>query len=491
MSRKNKKIKKRFRIFSTIIWIILSVATLYFSFNIFKTDMIPDKYLIIGGIAILSLIVLTGFLTISRKSGVKTFIIVDIIMILFISMYLFAGNKINVVYNFLENNLGIKYKTNIYNVAVKVDSEFNSLSDIEGKTIIYFDDSKEESQLVNEIKEKIKNANITKGNDMNTALVKITQDPNYIVIVNSGNYDAMTGIDEEYYNKTKIIATIEIKKEIEEEKNQNIEQKQDITNNPFVVYISGIDTRSGKLPNRSLTDVNIIMAVNPKTKKVLMVHIPRDMYVKVPGKQGARDKLTHLGTIGGVEMTMEAIEDLVDINFSYYIRLNFNSVIKLVDAIGGIDVYSDVNYKFNAYNLPSLTIYPLQMNHLNGNEALAFAKERHAYVTGDRHRGENQEQVIQRIIEKMSSSTKLLTKSNEILKALEGTFETNISANEISELVKMQLDDMAKWKVEIYNINGTSALDYTYSYPNQQLYIMHADTATITEAKKKLDEFSN
>ena len=421
-----------------------------------------------------------------KKSGFIIFIITDLIMILLIGTYFYAGSKINLLYNFLENSFGIKYKTNIYDVVVKTDSDYDSLESIAEQKIFYYIDDDDEELLLKKINESIKKPKLVLGENINDSLSKVTEDKNYILIVNSGNYDAMVGIDEEYEKKTKIIGTIEIK--IEDETIKKEENTNNITDNPFIVYICGIDTRSGKLPVKSLSDVNIIMTINPKNKKILMVHIPRDAYVELPAKNGARDKLTHTGTIGGVDLTMQTIENYMDIDLSYYIRLNFNSVVRLVDAIGGIDVYSDVNYEFHSYNLPSLVIHPLQMNHLNGQEALAFAKERHAYATGDKHRGENQEQVIQRIIEKMGQSKTLLTSYDEILKALNGTFETNITNDNISELVKMQINDMANWNIETYNINGTGTLDYTYSYPKQKLYVMNTDMETVNQAVNKINQ---
>jgi anionic cell wall polymer biosynthesis LytR-Cps2A-Psr (LCP) family protein len=127
-------------------------------------------------------------------------------------------------------------------------------------------------------------------------------------------------------------------------------------------------------------------------------------------------------------------------------------------------------------------------NNVKGKCALAFARERHAYKTGDKHRGENQEQVIQRIIEKISSSTVLLNKYSEILKSLNDSFETNMEADKITSLVKMQLDDMAKWSIDTYNVTGTGSLEYTYSYPNQRLYVMYPDYKTVETAKEKIKE---
>ena len=485
MSKSKKKvISKGFKTYNIIMWILLVIVTIYFGYSVSKTNMIPNKYFVIGIITLTFILILFGAIVIFKKNGFKRFILIDIIMIIAIIIETFTASKISAVYSFLEDNLGVKYETNIYNVVVNVNSSFNSFSDLSQKEINYYNDLENKQLLINSINDKINKPNLKLVDDINSSFLKLLKDKKYVLIINAGNYDSIIENNDGYEEKVKVIGTIEIKTELKETK----KQKVDVTKDPFVLFISGIDTRSGKLPQKSLSDVNIIMAINPNTKKILMVHIPRDYYVKVPGKNGYRDKLTHTGTIGGVNLTIKTIEEQFKIDLPYYVRLNFNSVVKLVDAIGGIDVYSDVNYKFNSSNLPSLTIYPLQMNHLNGQEALAFAKERHAYASGDRHRGENQEQVLQRVIEKMTSSTTLLNKFNEILRALNGTFETNVTSEDISALVKMQLNDMSKWNIETYNVDGTGSMEYTYSYKNQKLYVMYPNEATVSTAVKKLQD---
>ena len=165
-----------------------------------------------------------------------------------------------------------------------------------------------------------------------------------VAIINSGSFESLLSIDDKLEDKVRILDTIEVKTKVDEE-NINI----DVTKNPFVIYLSGIDTRSNYMPARSLSDVNIILAVNPNTKNILMVHIPRDAYVQIHNTTGLKDKLTHAGTRGGIKLSMATIEDLLEIDIPYYIRVNFNAVVDLVNAIGGINIYSDVNYSFTCW----------------------------------------------------------------------------------------------------------------------------------------------
>lgn len=483
MGKRYKKEKNcnKVKIVSIIIWVLFVAISLYLICNVIRTDMIPTKYLTIG-IIVISILMVLILMTIGlKKKGMIVFIVLDILMILASFFEIYVGTKLNTLTDFLNNQLEAKYVTNVYNVVVNIDSDYNSLDDIANKDIYYLKEDNDE-KVINNINKNIKNAKIINVADILDVFKNLQKDKKYISIMNSGNYDAIISNDEEIEKSVKIIGSFEIKEEVKAESN-NI----DVTKEPFVIFINGIDTRSGKLPARSLSDVNIIMAINPKTKHILMIHVPRDYYVEVSGKNGAKDKLTHTGSIGGVDLTMRTLEDLLEIDMKYYVRTNFNAVINLVDAIGGIDVYSDVDYSFHSYNLPALVINP-GYNHLNGNEALAFAKERHAYKEGDRHRGENQEQVIKCVINKMTSSKTMLTNFDNIFESLKGTFETNFALENISALVKMQISEMPKWTIENCNVTGTGSEEYTYSYPSQKLYVMKPDMTSVKNAINKLNE---
>lgn len=229
------------------------------------------------------------------------------------------------------------------------------------------------------------------------------------------------------------------------------------------------------------------MTVNPKTKNILMTTIPRDYYVQLHGVVGLRDKLTHAGALGGLALSMDTIEDLLEFEFSRYVRVNFNFVIDLVNTLGGLTLYSDVNYNISAYTNRRCTFVPGN-NQVDGACALAFARERYAYADGDRHRGRNQEQVIEKIFEKLTNSTTFISRYSDILNSLSGSFDTNISTSDITSLVNMQLNDMAKWTVETYNLDGTTGMTYTYSYPNQLLSVMYPDETTVGIAKLKIKQ---
>ena len=323
--------------------------------------------------------------------------------------------------------------------------------------------------------------NIEYETSMYDLLNNLTTDEELIVYVNAGNYDAMVQNDSSYATKVRILGTIEVKT-----KKEIAESGLDVTEDPFVILISGIDTRSDSLPARSLSDANILLAINPSTHDILILSIPRDYYITVPNTGGAKDKLTHTGVIGGVETTKAALEEEFGIKINYYVRVNFNFVTNLVDAVGGIDIYNDQSFSITPMHDRSCTLVPGVNYGVDGSCATAFARERYSYETGDRHRAENQQQVLENLFHKITSSKTLISSYSDILNSLNGTFETSISNEDISKLVKMQINDMPDWTIYKYSADGSGTSAYTYSYPNQELYVMIPDESTVAEAKQRL-----
>lgn len=256
------------------------------------------------------------------------------------------------------------------------------------------------------------------------------------------------------------------------------ESKTDITKNYFTVYFSGIDTY-GSITRRSRSDVNIVMTVNPQTKKILLVTIPRDAYVTIPGVSGGNyDKLTHAG-LYGVGASIRTLQNVYGIEIDYYVRVNFSSVEKFVDLLGGIDVYSA--FDFVVQN----THYVKGINHLNGVEALRFARERHSFAAGDNQRGKNQMEVIKAVIQKMSSPA-MLTRFSDIMNAVSGNFQTDLTMDQLTSLVRMQLDDGASWNIESYAVKTTGGYEYCYSYHGRKLYVGYINWDSASEAGRKM-----
>ena len=227
-----------------------------------------------------------------------------------------------------------------------------------------------------------------------------------------------------------------------------------ITKEPFVIYLSGVDTR-GELTENARSDVNILAAVNPVTKRVALINTPRDYYVDLAGTD-SKDKLTHAG-LYGVETSMATLGNLYGVNVDHYIRINFAGFISIIDALGGVDVYSD--QAFTSVGSPGYydpTTFVEGWNHLDGKAALAFARERHAFASGDIQRGINQMKVIDAMLNKIKSPA-LLMGFSKIMDAAADCFVTSFSQDQISALVRMQLSDFAEWDIESYTVTGTSS----------------------------------
>ena len=254
-----------------------------------------------------------------------------------------------------------------------------------------------------------------------------------------------------------------------------------ITTEPFVVYLSGVDNR-GELTEDARSDVNILAVVNPVTKRVALVNTPRDYYVDLAGTD-SKDKLTHAG-LYGVETSMATLGDLYGIEVDHYVRINFAGFIDIVDALGGIDVYCDE--AFTSVGSPGYydpTDFEEGWNHLDGAAALAFARERHAFATGDIQRGINQMKVIDAMLDKIKSPA-LLTSYSRLLAAVSDNFVTSLSSNQITALVRMQLSDFAAWDIENYSVTGSSSSStHCYSAQGQKLYVMKPDEDSVAGAQ--------
>ncbi len=245
----------------------------------------------------------------------------------------------------------------------------------------------------------------------------------------------------------------------------------------FLLYLSGNDT-FGDVSTLSRSDVNILAAVNIRTKKMTLVATPRDFYVSFSQTGGAKDKLTHAG-IYGVEASVDALENLYGLDISYYLRMNFTGFVEVIDALGGVSVYSD-----REFTVENIRTYQEGYNQLTGIEALAFARERMSFPEGDYQRAKNQMEVIRAVAEKASSPA-LLENLSKVLDAVEGNFQTNLPRDQILALAPALAGD---WDISSYTTSGWSDYRETYSMPGAELYVILPDEASVEEAASLLKE---
>lgn len=275
----------------------------------------------------------------------------------------------------------------------------------------------------------------------------------------------------------------------EESGNYGEEHGINVFEQPFNIYISGIDVY-GDITTESRSDVNLIATVNPKTHKILLTTTPRDYYVTIPGVSGDyRDKLTHAG-IYGIDTSVATLENLYSTEIPFYARVNFSSVIDIVDAMGGIDVESTVAFTTSKAAGTVVEIHE-GMNHLNGKQALAFVRERKAFPDGDHQRGKNQQALMTALIKK-AVSPMILVQASEMIDSMVGNAETNMSEQQMKAFIKMQLNDLEGWEIESVAATGDdSGKQYCYSYSGGPLYVCVPDSTCVEEISQKMDEYQS
>ncbi len=471
--------KKRKRIVYIIVGIILLIAVALNTYLLLKYKVLPPKFLKAYIIICVIIPVLMVLFTIfkKRKSKIKnTFLGIEVFLIIIFFIVFFYLNS---TFNFLDNFTNtLDYETKNYFVVSLIDSNYKDISDYKNKKLGYTKGLDESiDKAVKELNTIVK-INNEEYDGYGELLSKVDNKELDGFLILSSYYSMITETeDEEAGPKYKIVYEFAIK-----EKSKDIDFKEvDVTKEAFNIYLSGIDTYGG-ISDNTRSDVNMLVSINPKTNKILLINIPRDYYVELHDI-GAKDKLTHAG-IYGIDMSVKTIEDLLDTEINYYVKVNYNALINLVDALGGVDVYSE--YTFSSYELHH-RFKANEYNHVNGKQALDFARTRKAFQGGDRVRGENQQRLIEAIVKKASSAS-ILVKYDDILNALKGNFVTNMSTNSIMSLINMQLDKMPSWSFETYSLNGKDSYQITYSYAGSELYVMIPDEETVNEAKNLLKE---
>lgn len=469
-----------FTIVEVLIAGVYTVTLVSLFYNLCKINIVPTKYLIVGGSILIILTLIFFYFLFCTKKKISKIII--IMLLLVFSCLFFLGNKyLKNTYNFFINSK-VEYDTLTYIVLVLNDSNVNKLEDLNDKEILYVEDN-----YINDIKLELEKEIVYKerlDNDINTILESLLKKEINAIVLEQGYFNLIKEEIDEFEDKTKEIYTFEIRIKAHEE---NLNTKINITLEPFILYISGVDQWGNLKSVRGRSDVNQLAVVNPKTNHILLINTPRDYYVQLAGTHGLKDKLTHAG-IYGIDKSIKTLENFYDIDISYYLRVNFDSVIKIIDVIDGIDIYSDKAFKPRNDS----RYINKGWNHFDGKLALAYARERYAYSTGDHHRGANQQQVITAIIDKITSSTVLINKYESILKTLEGSFQTDMSLKEMTSFIKYQIDKMPFWKIESYAVTGSGAMEPTYSMgANLKLYVMNPDMKSVNQAKQKINEVLN
>lgn len=361
------------------------------------------------------------------------------------------------------------------------DSELQEIQDITAETVLGYDqnmnqDSRDEMMKVLEEKTSLQPRTVEYEN-VKAQISALYDGEVDVALLNESYRDLLLEENPDFNEETRVLYSMSFTQD-----QSNFSKKIDVESDSFLVMISGIDTY-GEISTVSRSDVNILAAVDPDAGKILLISIPRDYYVPIiagtsstGGTSGNMDKLTHSGLFGA-ECTVRTVENLFDTEINYYVKVNFSGVVDIVDALGGITVQSD--YAFEDFQVGA--------NQLNGEQALAFARNRYAFEEGDRQRGKNQMKVIQGIVAKVSGFS-VDYDYGSLLNAVIDNVEMNFSDQEIKELIQLQITKRPAWSVETISVTGSDARDYSYYY-GSDLYVMYPDEDSVNTAKEKLREF--
>ena len=358
---------------------------------------------------------------------------------------------------------------------VRESDKAEELSDAEDYVfgIQYATDGENTDKALSNINKQLKKSIDTEVFDNMEEMAQALMDEEIDIIVYDSNYqNTMEKASEGFGSNTRVIYEYTV------EETQDVSLDVPVQSEPFTVYISGIDIY-GNVEDSSRSDVNIIATVNPTTHQILLVTTPRDYYVEIPGISGGmKDKLTHAGNYG-VDVSIDTLEELYQVSIPFYGRLNFTSFINIIDILGGVDVESE--YAFTT-GTDAGAVVEIQegTNHLDGQEALAFARERHALVDGDNQRGKNQEALITAMIKKMVSPS-MIVKAADILDEAADSVETNMSMKQIRALIKQQLGDHSDWQIYSMAADGIGGQEMCYSTGSQYLYVTIPNEDTVAE----------
>ena len=469
--------RKRNSIIGKMILLLQLIISVGFAAILWKSGMIPGEFLLLTVIVLLALLGVLfillgeafGYQFAGRKGNIAG-VILSVFVNLIFGIGIIYLAKADAV---LRDVGGATYKTDNMVVVVKNDDPAEKLEDAKNYRFGYQTtlDQDNNTLMVEDIEAKVgREIKLIETETIIDEAEALLAGRIEAAIYNEAYGSVIEEAVEGYSDQVRVLYQYGIETDIEIEET-DIEKS-------FNIYISGIDV-AGSITKNSRSDVNIIMTVNPSTKKILLTTTPRDYYVQIPGISGeARDKLTHAG-IYGVDRSMATLENIYDIDISYFARVNFTSLIMIVDALGGVNVESEYAFEAGGYS------FEQGMNHLNGEQALVFARERHSFQDGDNQRGKNQEAILKAILERIMFPD-ILFQANDILNNVADCVETNMTRDEMAKFINMQLSERAAWEIETTAATGSGDKQACFSSGSQLLYVMWPDEAVVSDISRKM-----
>ncbi len=471
MKKKRKKIA--IKLFFSLIFLVTIICYSILGYWVLKANIIPNKYVIEGIIIAIVFLACSLFVIFTNSKNIFKILVV-FLMLLSSGFSCIGSYYLSHTYNFIRI-MNKKEDVIAYSVITLNNNEYERINDIKEKNIAYLNDNK--AEIKDKLDRKIEFEEMVVNNApnlvdklLNNEVSAVVLEESYLTLLNDELKD--------FKNQTKVIYNFEIDAKSYKENTK----KLDMTQDSFILYISGIDPYGNINTSRGRSDLNILAVVNPKTNHILVVYHPNNYYLSFMDQDGLKDKLSNMG-IYGIDKSIKALEKLYDIDINHYFKVNFNDLVQVIDIIGGIDIEANENYEIAA----NIMINEGK-NHLNGQEALNFARYGKVFKTKDNMRVESQQQVINAILNKLTTEEILIKDYNNILNNLEGSFETDIETEMITSLIKNQLTNGATWYADGIMVEGKSKKEYIYSLgKTNKIDVMVPDNDSVNRAKERIN----
>lgn len=482
MKEQNKVLK----VFSILLSILLVVASFYLLYQLIKINVLPTKLLFLITIIFVLLDAIFVLLLCYFSKGIVSKIICIVLTLVLVFGSCLGGYYISKTGSLLTNITNVtKHAKNTVSVVVKQSSDIKNKSQLNGLSvgILRTIGTQGSSKALTELSKDGIVMNQNEYDSLSAMLEAFYNGDVDSIIINESSRSQILDMESyaDFDNNTRVVYQTSYKVENTDKANA----VSDITSKPFNVLISGSDTRGG-FDENGRSDVIMVATVNPKTSTILLTSVPRDFYVTTACDaadgcmQGALDKITHTG-IHGTNTTKRTVEQLLGVEINYTFKVGFDTVTDLVNALGGVDVYVEPGYAVtNEY----FSVHE-GVNHLNGHDALEYARERYAYTEGDRQRTKNQQQVLMGIVNEATKPS-VITKYASIMDAMANTFSTTMTNEEISDLIKYQINNNPKWKMEQYMVDGTGDT-LMCAELGDAASVMVPDQSTVKMAKDKIN----
>ena len=485
-----KEQNKVLRGIGILLSILLVISSFYLLYQLIKINVLPTKLLFLITIIFVLLDAIFALLLCFYTRAIVSKIICVVITLVLVFGSCLGGYYISKTGSLLTNITNVtKHAKNTVSVVVKQSSDIKNKSQLNGISVgtLRTIGTQGSSKALKELSKDGIVMNQSEYDSLSAMLEAFYNGEVDSIIINESSRSQILDMESyaDFDNNTRVVYQTSYKVENTDKANA----VTDITSKPFNVLISGSDTRGG-FDENGRSDVIMVATVNPKTSTVLFTSVPRDYYVSTACDaadgcmQGALDKITHTG-IHGTNTTKRTVEQLLGIEINYTFKVGFDAVTELVDAVGGVDVTVAPGYAVDHFAcMYNLSVHE-GVNHLNGEQALAFARERYAYTEGDRQRTKNQQLVLMGIVDKITSPS-IVQNYSSIMDAMSNTFSTTMSSSEISDLIKYQINNNPKWKMEQYMVDGTGDT-LMCAELGDAASVMVPDQSTVKLAKDKIN----